>query len=56
MKKPDSRYAEMGIGERTEKGEPAPGKAYILLRPGHPVIGFAMTRGAKWMNRETDVG
>ena len=26
IKKPNNKYSEMGIGERTNKGEPVPGK------------------------------
>lgn len=28
IKKPDSRHAAMGVGERTKKGAPAPGKIF----------------------------
>lgn len=31
MPKPDNKYSEMGIGERTKKGEPAPGQSSTTL-------------------------
>lgn len=39
MKKPDSKEAAMGVGERTKKGEPAPGEQTELRRgPARPLM------------------
>ncbi|CCG84273.1 protein of unknown function [Taphrina deformans PYCC 5710] len=37
IQKPDNKYSEMGVGERTKKGEPAPGQgAKITQEIGEP--------------------